>query len=103
MNILNLMNVNFLIAKLQEMAVAAQKKEENRKWSKLSTHVTELKRWQDSGMKGECPVDYKTLGIRLPATGAARQAVMDSGEGESTSSETVAVSVEDEMQDLTLR
>jgi len=102
-NILNLMNVNFLIAKLQEMAVAAQKKEENRKWSKLSTHVTELKRWQDSGMKGECPVDYKTLGIRLPATGAARQAVTDSGEGESTSSETVAVSVEDEMQDLTLR
>jgi len=97
------MNVNFLIAKLQEMAVAAQKKEEIRKWSRLLTHVTELERWRDSGMKGECPVDYKTLGIHLLATGEVHQTDKVSEEGKSVFSETVTVSAEDEMQDLTLR
>ena len=65
--------VEYLIAQLQKRAAAAQKKGENRKWSKLSTHVTELERWRDGGMKGACPVDYKSLGIKLPKVGAARK------------------------------
>ena len=45
------------------MATIAQKAGEMRKWSKLSTHVIELERWRDNGLKGACPVDYKKLGV----------------------------------------
>jgi len=65
--------VEYLIARLQKKAAAAQKKGEMRKWSKLSTHVTELERWRGGGMKGACPVDYKSLGIKLPKVGATRK------------------------------
>jgi len=70
---MTLEQVEYLIAQLQKMADAAQKKGENRKWSKLSTHVTELKRWRDGGMKGTCPADYKSLGIKLPKAGLTRK------------------------------
>ena len=67
---MTLEQVEYLISQLQKMAVTAQKKGETRKWSKLSTHVTELERWRDSGMKDVCPVDYKSFGIKLPKRGS---------------------------------
>jgi hypothetical protein len=70
---MTLEQVEYLITQFQKLAAAAQKKGETRKWGKLGTHVTELERWRDSGMKGTCPVDYKSLGIKLPKGGAARK------------------------------
>jgi len=70
--------VEYLIAQLQKLASALQKKGEMKKWSKLSTHATELERWRDGGMEGDCPVDYKSLGIRLPKDGYLRNLARDS-------------------------
>lgn len=69
--------VEYIIAQLQKMADAAQKRGENRKWSVLSTNVTELKRWRDAGMKGACPVDYKSLKIKLPRDGSSQNPAGD--------------------------
>jgi hypothetical protein len=70
---MTLEQLEYIISQLERMAVAAQKKGESRKWSRLSTHVTELKRWRDKGMQGACPVDYKTFGIKLPKGGAGQK------------------------------
>ena len=95
--------VEYLIEKLQEMATSAQKKGENRKWSKLSTHVTELVRWRDGGMKGVCPVDYKSLGIKLPKDDLARRNVDDSEKDVEEKPVEIEQVVEDKMLDSILR
>jgi hypothetical protein len=112
--------VEYLIAEFQKTADTAHAKGETRTWSKLSAHVTELERWRNNGMKGACPVDYKSLGIKLikdgssasghPSNPADENKLFAAQEGaahptflEEIPGETETAMAEDEMLDSTLR